>query len=230
MSIVVKVVVTLVSVVVTGVGAFIYKNWDRIASWWTGKRLAVLGAREVGKTHLIKFLSSGTILTEYIQTIPPEPADGRRFQLKDLNLQIKDMLDMSGAEVMYPHWKKEVDRADVVLYLLRADKLFKGDTDYEKRVLKDGRMFEKWLAERSSRPHFFIVGTFCDLDGGEFNNLKPEFAGTYHDKFRTLPVVTEFVAKAGGLNEVVVVVGSMKTKEGTEAIVCEIFKQVLNDQ
>jgi hypothetical protein len=71
-------------------------NWDAVLMAWKGKRLAVLGARGVGKTHLIKFLTSGTIPAEYKQTVAPEKASARRFALGDLDLKVKDTLDVSG--------------------------------------------------------------------------------------------------------------------------------------
>ncbi len=48
-------------------GTTIALNWDNILIALKGKKLAVLGARGVGKTHIIKFLSSGSIPAEYKQ-------------------------------------------------------------------------------------------------------------------------------------------------------------------
>ncbi len=52
-------------------------KWDDIQMALKGKRLAVLGARG-GKTHLVKFLTTGSIPAEYKQTVAPEkaPRDG----------------------------------------------------------------------------------------------------------------------------------------------------------
>jgi hypothetical protein len=57
-------------------------RWNEIVMVWKGKRLAVLGERGVGKTHLVKFLSTGSIPEEYKQTVLPEKAGARRFKLK----------------------------------------------------------------------------------------------------------------------------------------------------
>ncbi len=42
-------------------GTAIALSWDDIVISLKGKKLAVLGARGVGKTHLLKFLSTGSI-------------------------------------------------------------------------------------------------------------------------------------------------------------------------
>lgn len=206
-------------------GTTIALNWDEIVLAFKGKRLAVLGARGVGKTHLVKFLASGSIPAEYKQTVAPEKASGRRFQLNELELNIKDTLDVSGDKAAYAEWKELVERADVVFYLLRADRLLVGDIDVETRVRDDLRHIGSWLDSRSTRPRFFIIGTHCDFDR-DFSSLTPETIGNYSDKFRKLPVVTELVARSGGAQQTKVVLGSMKTLPDTEALVYQVFMQV----
>ena len=199
--------------------------WDDILIALKGKRLAVLGARGVGKTHLIKFLSSGSIPAEYKQTVAPEKASSRRFELKELNLKVKDTLDISGAKDAYAEWKKLHDNADVVFYLLRADRLIAGDREVEVRARDDLKHISDWLKARAPRPDFFIIGTHCDFDL-EFAKLSDNKIGDYVDKFRKLSIMTELVARGGGTQQTKVVLGSMKTLQGTEALVYQIFMQV----
>jgi hypothetical protein len=47
-------------------GGMVYLNWDKIVIALSGKQVAVLGARQVGKTHLIEFLTTGSIPAGYI--------------------------------------------------------------------------------------------------------------------------------------------------------------------
>jgi hypothetical protein len=206
-------------------GTTIAKKWDNIVVALKGKRLAVLGERGVGKTHLISFLTSGSIPAEYRQTVAPEKVSARRFQLRDLDLKVKDTLDVSGDKAAYAEWKELHDQADMVFYLLRADALIAGDPVVETRVRDDLRHIGSWLEARSSRPSFFIIGTHCDLDS-EFAGLSADTIGDYVDKFRRLLVVTELVARAGGAHQAKVVLGSMKTIQDTEALVYQIFMQV----
>jgi energy-coupling factor transporter ATP-binding protein EcfA2 len=208
-------------------GTTIFLKWDDIVVALKGKRLAVLGARGVGKSHLVKFLTTGSIPSEYKQTVAPEKASARRFQLKDLDLKVKDTLDVSGDKAAYAEWKELHDEADVVFYLLRADRLLAGDYAVESRVRDDMRHIGSWLEARKTRPRFFIIGTHCDLDN-EFAKVADDRVGDYIDKFRKLPIVSEIVARAGGTQLAKVVLGSMKTVHGTEALVYKTFMQVVS--
>lgn len=206
-------------------GATLAAYWDDIIIAFKGKKLAILGARGVGKTHLSKFLSYGSIPEAYKQTVAPEKAASHRFQLKDLDLKIKESLDLSGDKAAYAEWKELADQSDVIFYLVRADRLIDGDEDVEERARDDLRQIGRWLEARSARPLFFIVGTHCDLDR-EFAMLTDDTMGGYMDKFRKLSIVGELVARGGGGQLVKVVLGSMKTLHDTEALVYQIFMQV----
>lgn len=206
-------------------GTTIAVKWDDVVIALRGKRIAILGARGVGKTHLMKFLSTGAIPAEYKQTLAPEKASSRRFSLKDLDLKLKGTLDQSGDKAAYAEWKNLHDKSDVVFYLLRADRLIAGDRDTEARVRDDLRHISGWLEARSPRPRFFIIGTFCDFDP-EFRSMSADKIGDYIDRFRRLLIVTELVARAGGAQQAKVVLGSMKTVQDTEALVYQVFMQV----
>ncbi|MEH8197309.1 GTPase domain-containing protein [Aeromonas allosaccharophila] len=186
-----------VAVVTVLTGTTIAVKWDEIQVKLKGKRLAVLGSRGVGKTHLVKFLSTGSIPAEYKQTVAPEKASSRRFQLQELDLKLKDSLDVSGDKAAYGQWKELHDQADIVFYLLRADQLIAGDRDVEERVRNDLKHIGEWLMARNPHPSFFIIGTHCDLDA-EFRSTSANKIGDYVDKFRRLPIVHELVARAGG--------------------------------
>lgn len=214
-----------IAVVVALVGTSIALKWDDILVALQGKRLAVLGPRGVGKTHLIRFLTSGSIPAEYKQTVAPHRASARRFQLKDLDLKVKDILDVSGDKAAYAEWKELHDQADLVFYLLRADRLIAADSDVETRASDDLRHIGGWLDARTPRPRFFIIGTHCDFDPN-FSRLSADKLGDYQDNFRKLPIVTELVARAGGAHQTKVVLGSMKTLQDTEALVYQVFLQV----
>ena len=205
-------------------GTTIVFKWDELIVALKGKRLAILGARGVGKTHIVKFLSTGSIPAEYKQTVAPEKASSRRFQLKDLDLKVRDSLDVSGDKAAYGEWKELHDQADVVFYLLRADRLVACDRDVESRVRDDMKHIGIWLESRNPRPRFFIIGTHCDLDS-EFRTTSADNIGDYVDKFQRLRIVQEFVARTGGTQQSKVVLGSMKTLQDTEALVYQIFMQ-----
>jgi GTPase SAR1 family protein len=199
---------------------------DEIIIKFKGKTLAVLGARGVGKTHLIKFLTTGSLSTEYRQTSSPARTSSRRFPLKELSLNVKATLDLPGSEDFYGEWKPLHDKADIVLYLLRADRLIVGDRTFEDRARKDIQQISGWLEARSSRPDFFIIGTHCDLDPEFQSSTSSGRFGDYCDKFRRLQIVKELVDRAGGTQRTKVVLGSMKTVEDTEVLVYQVFTQL----
>jgi hypothetical protein len=61
----------------------------------------------------------------------------RQASIYDLELRLKETLDLPGGKVAYPEWKRLHNEADVVLYLLRADKILAGDFEVEERVQAD---------------------------------------------------------------------------------------------
>lgn len=207
------------------VGTTIAVKWDDIVVALKGKQLAVLGARGVGKTHLVTFLTTGSLPAEYKQTVAPEKASSRRFQLNNLGLNVKDSLDVSGDKAAYAEWKELHDQADVVFYLLRADRLIAGDLDVEARVREDLKHIGDWLKSCKPRPRLFIIGTHCDFDS-KFPSTSAEKFGEYVDKFRKLPIIVELVGRAGGAQQAKVAIGSMKTVQDTEALVYQVFMQL----
>ena len=109
-------------------------NWDKIVKVLKGRKIAVLGARleglPTGKTIMIQFLAKGSLPKKYKATNRPEKvkADRGRFQLRELDLVIKDMIDVPGSKNRYDAWKRTTKEADIVMYLLRVDFLMAGHT------------------------------------------------------------------------------------------------------
>lgn len=200
-------------------------QWDSLVVAFTGKQIAVLGARGAGKTHLIKFLTTGSIPAEYKQTLAPEKTIERRFQLKELDLRIKATLDVSGDKAAYDEWKELHDKADIVIYMFRADLLIKGDPILEARISDDMKHISDWLDARKDQPRFFLIGTHCDLDP-EYSKINKDRLGDYVDNFRKLPIVSKIIAWAGGTKDVKLILGSMSTIEETEVLVYQTFAQV----
>ncbi len=200
--------------------------WDALLVFWQGKRVAVLGASGVGKSHFIRFLTTGTIPVGYKQTLAPEKASGRRLHLGELDLKIGNMLDVGGGIEARAQWRKQVEAADFVFYLMRADQVLARNRLAEERVIADGRHLKDWLKNRSPRPKVCIVGTHGDMDTsfrGQFDDLH----GDYVRQFHKLPVVRTLVLHCGGPSQASLVVGSMKTLQATEDLVLDVFKHVM---
>jgi hypothetical protein len=198
---------------------------DDIATLWTGKKLAVLGARGVGKTHLIQFMTKGSMPTDYKQTVAPNKTQANKFELNGLSLRIKENLDVSGDKAAYAEWKQCAEEADVLLYLLRADRLLAHDEIVENRIKSDLQHIAEWLEKHDPRKPFFIIGTHCDLDesypGGESGQF-----GSYLDRFRQLDAIHEFLFRCGGSERVKIIIGSLKNLSETQSLGYKLLQQV----
>ena len=120
-----------------GIGAGIGVAVDAIIKVLKWKRLAVLGDNKVGKTVLINFLTKGVFSKEYVRTMYAKDTEANDFKLEDLELKINESIDVPGDDDYYPDWEGIFKKADIVLYLLRTDKLMEGHKPTEDRVKKD---------------------------------------------------------------------------------------------
>ena len=201
-----------------------------------GSSVAVLGAREVGKTSLLRFLSTGSIPAEYIAGYRPEKVESNVLKLPDVTLVLKKALDLPGADDFYPKWVDLCNESDIVLYLMRMDSVLVGDSGAEARVENDVSTInealelreEKAKGKKNKLPWVFVVGTYCDTDPN-FASALPNRFGQYADSLRKLPFMRKVVAKLGGDAKVNVVFGSTKTESGAARVVGQIFSSIQNN-
>lgn len=207
-----------------GVGAFLMGLFfgESILDRIKGKRIAVLGEREVGKTTLISYLLHGTLPAEYVQSMGAEKVNnGNGFQLKDCDLRVRDMADVAGGREEYSHWRNEVLKADYVFYLLRGDK------PITKRAKADVQQVVRWLEERATErpPQVVLIATYCDRDEA-FLALGPHNFADYVERFARQPEVAELVSLLGGFRLTKVMVGSLKSTDYCAQLVTNIFKVI----
>lgn len=205
------------------------KLWDSIVIAFSGKTIAILGAREVGKTRLITFLSKGVVPAVKTEQ-PTEGAKskpGRRFELSELNLKLKDMPDIGGSKDFYSDWRDATKEADFIFYLFRADKISSNDAYTNKRIVEDLTQINDWLKARTPKPPIVLVGTHCDLVEN-YSKAGRNFNGeTYLDNLRGNSAVSRAVMCAGGKSVVKLVAGSMLEEAGMHELVGDMFSQVL---
>ncbi|GEM_PF-1967817 len=210
--------------VVGGIAA--YRLCPKIARWWKEKRIAVIGARTTGKTHLATFLVKGDVPAEFIQDALPIWLKRPIFKLQDLQLRVADILDTPGSTNFYPTWEHNCSEADIILYLVRANEVFAGNQDTMNRIRQDVKRIQSWLERRNPKPLFFVVGTFCDLDH-RFKGLTKENFGNYHDEFAQQDIIKEISQLASRENgRAAVILGSMKDIIGTQRLVGDLLTQV----
>ena len=201
---------------------------DAIITALTGKRFAVLGERGVGKTALINFLTRGTLSKDYIQTLDPESTSSNYFKLNELKLRIKESKDVPGDADFYAQWEDIVQNSDIVLYLLRSDKLMAGDKYTEERVNRDMSQIGGWLKGTPKKFPLFIIGTHCDRTDPDLTRLPENKRGSYEDELRGMPIFRKIALHGGGGRKVRFVFGSLKSKSTTERLVYRIIGYVVD--
>ncbi len=147
------------------------------------KKLAVLGERAAGKTALIQFLTTGTLPDKYLSTDEVRKTSRSHIKLEDLELKIEESRDLPGGTPWYADWKNLTEEADIVLYLLRVDKLMAGDKHTEERVKRDMGHIGKWLKASPKEFPLLIIGTHCDLSDPDLTKLPEDEIGYYPEKF-----------------------------------------------
>ena len=210
-----------------GVTELIKISWDVLRKFLYGKRIAILGARAVGKTHLIQFLTKGTIPLEYEVTIDPTREKGRKLdqtiKLADLNLKIDDMIDFSGGEDWYPLWKEQFDKADIVFYLFKANDYFGGDKSTQDRVHQDLGQIDIWFNEnKHHKPTYFLVGTHCDFISGYVEIPLKNRAG-FSDKLIQTAAARNLKLHVDAPK---IILGSMEDIQNTEELAFRLFYRI----
>lgn len=217
--------------------------WRRLQKRWQGARFAILGAESVGKTRLWNLLTSGSVADKEFMTGGPTPVRGRRLELREFKWKVADAIDIPGNKMYWPQWEELVrgseavhpghtgpaahEPAQVIIYMLRADQIAVGDKAVMDRISRDGEHIQKWLGMCNPRPRFFIIGTFADRDASWISHrADPQGHEKYRLEFRKRSAVWELMLRAGGERLVDVLVGSLKTQEDAEDLLCQLLIQL----
>lgn len=127
-----------------------------------GKRIALLGGRRVGRSSLLRYLSTGTVS----EGAGPNPV-GRggttvcRPQIG--GRRVKFAVDVpQGGGLGLPSWRAAFMEADLVWYLFRADLIASEDPEEIDRVRKHLDLMGAWLASMKRKPKIVLIGTRAD--------------------------------------------------------------------
>jgi len=215
----------VIAFAVGAAGTTVVCKWDDIVYALKGKKIAVLGARAVGKTTLLKYIEKGILIERYKQTLDRQEVERTRVKLGDLDIRLRKTDDVSGDQAAYGAWKSLFDASDLIFYIVRTDKLLKHDSATEKRCEDDLKQIQGWIKESTTRKQFFIVGNHWSSDP-EFKGLAADQMGNYVDRFRALSVVKKMTQLAGGAATVKVALGSLATESDADFLITRIFQQV----
>ena len=137
-----------------------------------GKNVAILGARQVGKTALLNALK-GDHLPERSIGQSRAPFEGQfAMEVSGKTVQFDVPRDLPGdsSDVGFKLWREAFLRADYVWYLFRADLLAAGDLETVERITSHLDRFKDWLdSSKTVRPRIVLIGTYAD-NSPEYGN------------------------------------------------------------
>ncbi|MCE8053323.1 GTPase domain-containing protein [Halomonas daqingensis] len=190
--------------------------WDSLIISLKGKRVAVLGERNVGKTVLLTFLVSGKLPSEYMQTMLPEKVEGKRLAMGDLKLDLKETRDVPGGHDAIEEWKALHDEADIVLYLVNAQQV------NQQRIRRDLEKLESWSKARAPQPKLVVIVTHMDLDP-TYVTTPASGLGHFRDRFVKLNL-------DAGLSKLThrppIILGSLVNRDQAAKLVATLIKTV----
>ena len=201
----------IVGGLVGGIVGSIIDEMNKVA-----KRFTILGERASGKTALHHFLTHGEVyLGEYEQTKSSDKTSKNTLKLKDLELVIKESADIGGAEVMREQWSLLMKGSDVICYLIRGDKIFKGNREYTSLI---NEHIAQILDSKEEKQNLYLLITFLDTIPQYLENADT-IKEQIHNSLKTS------VFKPGTK----VIYGSLKTQEDAEQLVSELISNILED-
>lgn len=180
----------------------------------SGRRIAVIGGAQTGKTTLVTYLRDRRLPDPGTESQPVQDKFTLRFGKKDVECVVARDVPGGGGQLV-PESKEAFTKADFVLYLFRADRLVAGDAESLLQVKTHLDTMKIWLdGDRFSKPRIVLVGTHEDAI--------EEHAGVRADP-RAL-VASLNVIKLGRvkLGNPDVVVGSLDTAKGCAKLVQDV--------
>lgn len=210
--------------------------WDRLVIAFTGKRVGLLGPREVGKTVMHRLLREGKLTTDYVATVRAEGRSGGRHRLRTegpmeagpVRLAVRKGRDVPGdSATNLADWKQVVAESDYLLYLFNACELLSDDGSHGREIATDCELIARFLEQRDHLPAVALVGTHADLDPRYVSPTK----GSKSVKYQALVHANEHLERSAMLlgsvmpDEPPIVIGSMRSQGAAEDLAWRIFVQ-----
>lgn len=193
-------------------GAF---SFTQFLKAFAGKRIAILGAEQSGKTSLLMHLRDQRSRTSLVGDGDVRTGGKFSLQMGKRSVEFELPKDLSGSDGgASPAWREAFVQAQFVFYLFRADLLVQGDTATLSTIKTHFDTFRLWLdQEKFSKPKIILVATFAD-------NLVPSDG---RGEARALIAGTNLV-KMGRvkLNNAGLVVGALNTQQSRARLVYDI--------
>ncbi|MDD5268985.1 MAG: GTPase domain-containing protein [Methylococcales bacterium] len=185
--------------------------------FFIGKRLAVLGPRNVGKTRILNFLTKGELpkVGKEKATVF-EPTQSNIYEYNKTRFVLKKTHDVGGGSELYgfnkevsSQWKSIISKCDVVIFIFRCDWV-SNPSLYEAQcatmldeITKIANYFDHFY--RRSKP-VILVGTFLDATNLP---ISPQSATILLDNSTELRLMYNKLEEVCG-KKLFVVAGSLK--------------------
>ena len=185
---------------------------------WNGKRIAILGSREVGKSTLFYFLQNQEIdpNKKYEQTRSARKIDKIEVNIDGASLQINKSYDVGGGEISHLSWVDQIKESDYIFYLLDANKVMDSDRIHISEIKKDMAAIQKQIVSYTDKK-VFLIATKSDCHQ-QYNT------SGFEDKLMNKSIILETMLNLGGIERCKLIVGSLSNTDEAKKLV----KQFLN--
>ncbi|MFB6348357.1 GTPase domain-containing protein [Moraxella sp. ZJ142] len=201
------------------IGAALIGGLWFVASQWSGKHIAVLGGRGVGKTTFIEYLKTKRIRSDYHQTATVDKYEAMKVRIEGITLYISSGYDVSGAKGNHEEWRKQIEKADIVFYLLDINKVLRKDERYIKNTEQDLDEIKDSIARRQEKMTVFLIANHADEQPDYTNNFTK-----FEEKVGKQRILEQAVINLGGTKYCKVIIGSLKNEEQAKKLVTNILK------
>lgn len=217
---------------VGGGGAVVILKWNEIVTLLTGNRIAVLGARETGKSTLLDYIARKILRERYNATTAPKNVASTSYTADGIEFLLKDTIDVGGGEDdVALGWKQRIDKSDIIFYLFRVDLLVGAESQaIEKRILSDLAAIRTFINNEKKKKPVILIGTHSDLDQ-DFPDSKiadSSKAAQYEAKIKKLPLVEKMQSLATVNQVSSVFIGSLFNEGLADDLLKNIFLYIRN--
>jgi len=198
-------------------------------AWWQLRRrdyrIAVLGARESGKTTLINSWRGKWADGAYQPTQASELIEKQKYTAEGFRLRFLDLEDMSGDLDGWPNWENRAKESRYVLYLVDARALAgQFARNYRKnwrRLEDDAGLIADWMEQGKAELCLMVV-THTDQDP----RLRKLGQNAYQEAI--VSQLDPLMLKIGGPRTVHIVVGSLKTLPAAQKLTSLIMERIIS--